>query len=85
MKPFFVPDKADRIMKRDDVAYTLALLANRPDAAGLAIDLNGGNDDIGAALDSFIEKGSFGRQPNIMFISKLVLGVSGKSWRGRGR
>ena len=44
-------------MKRDDVAYTLALLANRPDAAGLAIDLNGGNDDIRAALDSFIKKG----------------------------
>jgi hypothetical protein len=36
---------------------TLALLAERPDAAGLAIDLNGGNDRIEDALDSFIKKG----------------------------
>lgn len=44
-------------MKRDDVAYTLALLADRPSAAGLAIDLNGGDADIQSALDTFIEAG----------------------------
>ena len=44
-------------MQRDDVAYTLSLLADRPDSIGLAIDLNGGNDDIGTALDNFIKKG----------------------------
>lgn len=44
-------------MKRDDVAYALALLAGRPDAAGLAIDLNSGSDDIETALDAFIKKG----------------------------
>ena len=44
-------------MKRDDVAYTLALLAERPDAAGLAIDLNGGDNDIPSALDVFIKAG----------------------------
>lgn len=44
-------------ISRDDVAYTLALLADRPDAAGLGIDLNGGNDKIEEALDAFIKKG----------------------------
>ncbi|KAL5479108.1 hypothetical protein ACEPAI_2396 [Sanghuangporus weigelae] len=41
----------------DDVAYTLALLADRPDAAGLAIDIVGGDDKIEDALDAFIKKG----------------------------
>ncbi|GJE93843.1 FAD dependent oxidoreductase [Phanerochaete sordida] len=44
-------------ISRDDVAYTLALLADRPDAAGLGIDLNGGEDNIEQALDAFIKKG----------------------------
>ena len=39
------------------MALTLALLADRPDAAGLAIDLNGGSDKIEEALDVFIKKG----------------------------
>ncbi|KAL5479107.1 hypothetical protein ACEPAI_2395 [Sanghuangporus weigelae] len=44
-------------ISRDDVAYTLALLADRPDAAGLAIDFAGGDGKIEDALDSFIKKG----------------------------
>lgn len=47
----------DDLLQRDDVALTLALLAERPDAAGLAIDLVGGEDDIEGALDEFIKKG----------------------------
>lgn len=45
------------VRQRDDVALTLALLADRPDAAGLGIDMNGGNDKIEEALDTFIKKG----------------------------
>lgn len=45
------------VFQRDDVALTLALLAERPDAAGLAIDLVGGEDSIEGALDEFIKKG----------------------------
>ncbi|EKM50722.1 uncharacterized protein PHACADRAFT_264166 [Phanerochaete carnosa HHB-10118-sp] len=45
------------VISRDDVALTLALLVDRPDAAGLAIDLNGDNDEIEQALDAFIKKG----------------------------
>ncbi|KAL5496109.1 hypothetical protein ACEPAH_3026 [Sanghuangporus vaninii] len=44
-------------ISRDDVAYTLALLADRPDASGLAIDVAGGDDKIEDALDAFIKKG----------------------------
>lgn len=47
----------DDLLQRDDVALTLALLAERPDAAGLAIDLVGGEDNIEGALDEFIKKG----------------------------
>jgi hypothetical protein len=36
------------------VAKTLALLIDRPDAAGLALDVVGGNDPIEEALDSAI-------------------------------
>ena len=45
------------LKQRDDVALTLSLLADRPDAAGLAIDLVGGEDKIEDALDTFIKKG----------------------------
>lgn len=43
--------------QRDDVAYTLALLADRPDADGLGIDMNGGDEKIDEALSNFIETG----------------------------
>ncbi|KAL5520184.1 hypothetical protein ACEPAG_9397 [Sanghuangporus baumii] len=46
-----------RSISCDDVAFTLALLAGRPDAAGLAIDVVGGDDKIEDALDAFIKKG----------------------------
>jgi len=42
---------------RDDVATTLALLAGRPDAHGLALDLVGGERPIAEALDTAIKKG----------------------------
>jgi len=44
-------------ISRDDVAHVLALLAERPDASGLAIDLVGGDDDIPIALDKMIKRG----------------------------
>ncbi|KAG8996098.1 hypothetical protein FRB94_014448 [Tulasnella sp. JGI-2019a] len=44
-------------ISRDDVAKVLLLLATRPKAAGLAIDMIGGTDDIETRLDAFIEKG----------------------------
>ena len=43
--------------QRDDVAEALAVLAERPDAAGLAIDMVGGTEDIGPALDKVIKRG----------------------------
>ncbi len=45
------------LLKRDDVAKTLALLVGRDDAAGLAIDVIGGDTPIEEALDAFIKKG----------------------------
>ena len=39
------------------MAVVLALLVDRPDAAGLAIDLVGGENPIPEALDAFIKKG----------------------------
>ena len=39
------------------MAHTLALLADRPDAAGLAIEVGEGEDRIEDALDAFIKKG----------------------------
>ncbi|EIN05178.1 NAD(P)-binding protein [Punctularia strigosozonata HHB-11173 SS5] len=44
-------------ISRDDVARVLALLIDRPDASGLAIDLVGGETPIEEALDAFIKKG----------------------------
>ena len=44
-------------LKRDDVAKALALLADREDAAGLAIDIIGGETPIEEALDAMIKKG----------------------------
>ncbi|KAL5520186.1 hypothetical protein ACEPAG_9399 [Sanghuangporus baumii] len=46
-----------KTISKDDIAYTLALLADRPDAAGLAIDVAAGDDKIEDALDAFIKKG----------------------------
>lgn len=43
--------------QRDDVAKALALLVNRKDAAGLAIDIVGGDTSIQDSLDAFIKKG----------------------------
>ncbi|KAJ7250857.1 hypothetical protein B0H12DRAFT_656958 [Mycena haematopus] len=42
---------------RDDVATALALLLEREDAAGLAIDIVGGDTPIAAGLDAMIKKG----------------------------
>ncbi|KAF5347243.1 hypothetical protein D9756_009926 [Leucocoprinus leucothites] len=42
---------------RDDVAKVLALLVEREDAAGLAIDLIGGETPIEEGLDTFVKKG----------------------------
>ncbi|KAF9461358.1 hypothetical protein BDZ94DRAFT_1310628 [Collybia nuda] len=44
-------------VSREDVAKTLALLADREDAAGLAIDLVGGDVPIDTGLDTFIARG----------------------------
>ncbi|KAI0700611.1 NADH(P)-binding-domain-containing protein [Cytidiella melzeri] len=46
-----------RQISRDDVAQTLYLLLEREDAAGLGIDLAGGDDSLEGALDAFIKKG----------------------------
>ncbi|KDQ56023.1 hypothetical protein JAAARDRAFT_318144 [Jaapia argillacea MUCL 33604] len=43
-------------ISRDDVAKCLALLLNREDAAGLAIDIVGGDDPIELALEATIRK-----------------------------
>jgi len=42
---------------RDDVAEVLSLLADRPHAKGLALDLVGGPTPISEALDAAISKG----------------------------
>lgn len=34
----------------------LALLAERPDASGLALDVVGGEEDVGQALDNAIKR-----------------------------
>ncbi|KAF9555680.1 NAD(P)-binding protein [Agrocybe pediades] len=46
-----------KTISRDDVALALSLLLNRVDAAGLAIDLVGGDTPIKEGLDAFIKKG----------------------------
>lgn len=43
--------------QRDDVAEALALLVDREDAAGLAIDIVGGDTPIYEGLDAAIKKG----------------------------
>jgi len=45
------------MISRDDVAEALALLIDREDAAGLAIDIAGGDMPIKEALDAVIKKG----------------------------
>jgi len=44
-------------ISRADVAEALALLVDRPDAAGLAIDMIGGDTTVSQGLDTFIKKG----------------------------
>jgi len=46
-----------KMISRDDVAEALALLIDREDAAGLAIDIAGGDMPIKEALDAVIKKG----------------------------
>jgi nucleoside-diphosphate-sugar epimerase len=46
-----------KMISRDDVAEALALLVDREDAAGLAIDIAGGDAPINEALDAVIKKG----------------------------
>jgi hypothetical protein len=43
--------------QRDDVAKALALLVDREDAAGLAIDMVGGDVPIEEGLETFIKAG----------------------------
>jgi hypothetical protein len=43
--------------QRDDVAKALALLVDRDDAAGLTIDIVGGDTPIEEGMDGFIQKG----------------------------
>jgi len=51
--------QSDPQCQRDDVAKALALLVDRKDsdAAGLAIDVAGGDTPIQDGLDAFIKKG----------------------------
>ncbi|KZV75834.1 NAD(P)-binding protein [Peniophora sp. CONT] len=44
-------------ISRDDVAQALSVLVDRPDAAGLAVDMVGGDTPIADGLDAFIAKG----------------------------
>ncbi|KAJ7161149.1 NADH(P)-binding-domain-containing protein [Mycena filopes] len=44
-------------ISRDDVAAVLALLLDREDAAGLAIDMVGGETPIAEGLDAMVKKG----------------------------
>jgi len=46
-----------KMISRDDVAEALALLVDREDAAGLAIDIVGGDTPINEGLDAAIKKG----------------------------
>jgi len=46
-----------KTISRDDVAEALAALLDREDAAGLAIDIAGGDKPIQEALDAVIKKG----------------------------
>ena len=44
-------------LQREDVALALALLVDREDAAGLAIDIAKGETPISEGLNAFITKG----------------------------
>ncbi|KAG6846354.1 hypothetical protein H0H93_014491 [Arthromyces matolae] len=44
-------------ISRDDVAQVLALLADREDAAGLALDVVGGENSIEESLEAAIKRG----------------------------
>ncbi|KAI0030548.1 NAD(P)-binding protein [Vararia minispora EC-137] len=44
-------------VSRDDVALALSLLVDRPDAAGLAIDMVGGDKSVPDQVEDFIKKG----------------------------
>jgi len=46
-----------KTISRDDVAEVLALLVDREDAAGFAIDLVGGETLLSEGLDAFVDKG----------------------------
>ena len=45
------------LRQRDDVATTLAMLADRPDTHGLALDLVDGDKPIVDALDDAVQRG----------------------------
>ncbi|KAJ3516095.1 hypothetical protein NMY22_g14291 [Coprinellus aureogranulatus] len=51
-----VPKFDRRVPQRDDLAQLLAILLDREDAAGFAIDSVGGDVPISEALDSFIKR-----------------------------
>lgn len=50
-------DQSFKPAQRDDVASVLALLVDRADAAGLALDLVEGDEEADEALDRAIKKG----------------------------
>lgn len=43
------------VLQREDVAKALAVLVDRPDAEGLALDIVGGEDELEGALDKAIK------------------------------
>ncbi len=49
-------DQSFNFAQRDDVASVLALLVDRADAAGLALDLVEGDEEADEALDRAIKK-----------------------------
>jgi hypothetical protein len=57
MFPMIVPDDCSTRLQRDDVTKVLTLLLDREDAAGLAIDIIGGDTLIEEGLDAVIKKG----------------------------
>jgi len=51
------PIECSEQLQRDDVTTVLILLMNREDAAGLAIDIIGGDTLIEEGLDAMIKRG----------------------------
>lgn len=51
------PAMSSHYLQRDDVALILAELVERVDAAGLVIDIEGGDIPVADGLDKFIKKG----------------------------